>query len=120
MRVLRLRFCLIHISNQQEPVCRKVAGIHDMNAYPLKNGRTPGEVIDDLIADYGFRKVLFALAGRIIKRTRPPDTLPAPRLADQRGVDRLDDHVRRDIGLPPKERPNPLFLTQVYNSRDFL
>jgi hypothetical protein len=73
-----------------------------MNALPVKNP-TPQEIIDDLIADVGILKVLFATVARMFKRTRPPDSATFPGIARQPGVDELNDHLRADVGLPPKE-----------------
>ena len=96
----------------------------DMNALPLKNRPHLSEMVDELIADFGARRVLLALVARLIKRTRPPDTRPGRAtgqdLAAQAGVELLDDRVRADIGLPPKrERPN-VDLLAGYSSRHWL
>ncbi len=45
-----------------------------MNALPLKHGQTPAEVIDDLIANHGLKTVLLTIMGKLVKRTRPPDS----------------------------------------------
>jgi len=72
-----------------------------MNALPLNTPHTPREVIDDLIANFGFRRVFLAILSRMVRRSRPPDTAPFPELARQAKVDGLSDHLRRDLGLPP-------------------
>lgn len=74
-----------------------------MNALPLKPRASLRDHIDELIADYGVRPVLLAIAARIVKRSRPPDTLDAPDLSKQPGIDRLDNRLRADIGLAPLE-----------------
>lgn len=73
-----------------------------MNALPYKNPQTPGAVIDDLIANYGFRKVLLAVAARLFRKQHPPDSAEFPTLRAQPGVDRLTAHLRKDLGLPPE------------------
>ena len=94
--------------------------VTDMNALPLKQGPHLSEVVDGLIADFGLRRVLLALMARIVKRTRPPDTTSRHSLAAQPGVEWLDDRVRADIGLPPKEvRPN-IGLLDGYSSRHWM
>lgn len=72
-----------------------------MNALPLKNVQTPADVIDDLVASFGFRRVALAVIARIFRRTRPPDSATFPELVWQPGVDHLSDHLRRDLGLDP-------------------
>jgi len=72
-----------------------------MNALPLDTNHTPREVIDDLVANFGFRRVLLAVLTQIFKRSQPPDVGPFPRLETQGGVDGLSDHLRKDLGLPP-------------------
>lgn len=67
-----------------------------MNALPTKPA-TPKEIIDDLVADVGILKVVFVTIARAFKRTRPPNYKPLP------GVETLNDHLRADIGLPPRE-----------------
>ncbi|MEP1521950.1 hypothetical protein [Ascidiaceihabitans sp.] len=75
-----------------------------MNALPLDNSHTPREVIDDLIASFGFRRVFFAVLTRVFKRSRPPDAIGFGRLCAQTSTDHLCDHLRRDIGLPPNTK----------------
>jgi len=73
-----------------------------MNALPLKPNTNVKDTLDALIADHGLRPVLLSLLGRITKRTRPPDTkVGRPRHTPER-LDLLDDHLRADLGLPPK------------------
>ena len=72
-----------------------------MNALPVKTP-TPQEIIDDLVADVGIVKVIFATLVRLLKRTRPPDSETYPGLANQPGIDTLSDRLRADVGLPPK------------------
>jgi hypothetical protein len=78
------------------------ADVTRMNALPVKNP-TPQAMIDDLIATFGTKTVIFAMIARLFKRTRPPDSTTFPGIADQPGVDQLTDHLRADIGLPPNE-----------------
>ena len=91
-----------------------------MNALPLKNLTTPQELIDDLIADFGFRKVFLAIFARILRGTRPPDTKGGYRLHGHAHLDDLPDQVRKDIGLPPKRRQDDLHLLAGYSSRHWL
>ena len=72
-----------------------------MNALPIENAQTPREVIDDLVASFGLRRVLLAVITRVFRRTRPPDSPSFPNLRRQPGVDTLSEHLRRDLGLPP-------------------
>lgn len=72
-----------------------------MNALPLDNAQTPGEIIDDLVASFGARRVLMAVITRVFRRTRPPDSRSFPKLRWQPGVEDLSDHLRKDLGLPP-------------------
>ncbi len=91
-----------------------------MNALPLKNISTPQEVIDDLIADFGFRKVFLAIFARILRGTRPPDAAEVKTLEYHKDLDHLPDSVRADIGLPPKKRDDRLHLLDGYSSRHWL
>lgn len=89
-----------------------------MNALPLKNRREPSEIIDDLITDHGFLRVIWALAGRLIKRSRPPDAIiQKPRAYDPR-IDVLSDHLRRDLGLPPEGPPKAHVDLTAWAHRD--
>jgi hypothetical protein len=72
-----------------------------MNALPIENAQTPGDVIDELVASFGFRRVALAVIARIFRRTRPPDSVTFPALVRQPGVEHLSDHLRRDLGLEP-------------------
>ena len=72
-----------------------------MNALPLENAQNPREVIDDLVANFGLRRVLLAVITWSFRRTRPPDSPSFPNLRQQPGVDNLSEHLRRDLGLPP-------------------
>lgn len=69
-----------------------------MNALPIKTP-TPQDIIDELIADVGIKKVIWATITRLFTRTRPPDG----RIENQHGVDGLSDRIRADIGLPPQD-----------------
>jgi hypothetical protein len=69
-----------------------------MNVIPLRDDPAPIETLERLVARYGLRRVLLALA-RLALRPRPR----APR--DYPGA--LSDHMRRDIGLPPAPPPGP-------------
>ncbi|MCK0122279.1 MAG: hypothetical protein ABJO29_10285 [Yoonia sp.] len=69
-----------------------------MNALPIKTP-TPQEIIDDLVAEFGIKKVVLATVARLFKRTRPPDLA----VEKQPGVDGLSDRMRADIGLPPQD-----------------
>lgn len=76
--------------------------VTNMNALPVKNP-TPQQIIDDLIADVGIVKVTLVTFARLFKRTRPPDSTTFPGIRDQYEVKYLDDRLRADVGLPPKE-----------------
>lgn len=91
-----------------------------MNALHIKGTHTPHEVIDDLIADFGFRKVFLAIFARILRGTRPPDWVKMPKLGHHPSVDDLPDSVRADIGLPPKQRYDHLHLLAGYSSRHWM
>ena len=65
-----------------------------MNALPLKPGQTPAEIIDDLIANHGLKTVLLAIGGKLIKRTRPPDSTAGLDVRGQLHIDHLDDRFR--------------------------
>lgn len=91
-----------------------------MNALPVKSGPNLSEVIDELIANFGGRRVFLTIARRLLKRTRPPDTTGLARLSNQPGVEHLDDRTRADIGLPPKETARNLDLLAGYSSRHWL
>ncbi len=72
-----------------------------MNALPLKNPTPLAEVVDDLVANFGLRRVLLAVAARLFRNQHPPDSLSFPKLGRQPGVETLSDHLRQDLGLPP-------------------
>lgn len=72
-----------------------------MNALPVKNP-TPQEIIDDLVADVGIVKVAFVTFVRLFKRTRPPDSKTFPGIGQHPSIDKLDNRLRADVGLPPK------------------
>ncbi|MEM9583814.1 MAG: hypothetical protein AAGA08_11925 [Pseudomonadota bacterium] len=91
-----------------------------MNALPLKNISTPQEVIDDLIADFGFRKVFLAIFARILRGTRPPDAIAVEKLVKNGALDHLPNDLRADIGLPPKQRSDHLHLLDGYSSRHWM
>lgn len=93
--------------------------VTDMNALPVKNGPSLGELVDELIANFGGRRVFLAIARRLLKRTRPPDPTGLA-LRDQPGVELLDDRVRADIGLPPKRKGPDLDILAGYSSRHWL
>ena len=69
-----------------------------MNAIPLRDDPAPTETLERLVARYGLRRVLLALA-RLALRPRPP----VPR--EHPGA--LNDHLRRDIGLAPLSPRGP-------------
>ncbi|WP_341367530.1 hypothetical protein [Yoonia sp. BS5-3] len=73
-----------------------------MNALPLDTSQTPREVIDDLVASFGLRRVLLAVLTRVFRRSRPPDAPSFPNLHWQPDVDNLSAHLRQDLGLPPE------------------
>ncbi len=67
-----------------------------MNAVSFRPARELRAPMDDMIQSYGLFPVVAALIRAAFRRkkTRPPPI----RLAD------LSDHLRRDIGLAPRER----------------
>jgi hypothetical protein len=72
-----------------------------MSTLPLKNPQTLGAVVDELVANFGLRRVFLAVAARLFRKQHPPDSKSFPKLAQQPGVDHLTDHLRRDLGLQP-------------------
>lgn len=67
-----------------------------------------------MITDYGLRKILFALAGRLIRRPRPPDRTRKK----ESGLDVIPPYLRKDLGLPPQEPPRMIVdLTQLQKDR---
>ncbi len=72
-----------------------------MNALPMKNPQPLGAVVDELVANFGLRQVLLAVAARLFRKQHPPDSGTFPKLVKQPGVDRLSDHLRADLGLQP-------------------
>ncbi len=87
--------------------------LNKMNALPLKPQVTPHGEIDRLIADYGLRRILLALAGRLFRRSRPPDK------PKSRGrVDVIPPYLRKDLGLPPEPPPRIMIdLTHLNRGR---
>ncbi len=81
-----------------------------MNAVPLKPGPSLADVMDELIASYGVRGVMLALAAKMVKRTRPPDTKADLALRGQPELDLMPDRLRADIGLEPKPKQCPYVL----------
>ncbi len=82
--------------------------VTEMNALPLKHTKSPHEVIDALIADFGLKPVLMAFASRLLRRKTVLVSNEYPNLENQPGVAHLDDHLRADLGLPPKGDQSPL------------
>ncbi|WP_126978608.1 hypothetical protein [Frigidibacter oleivorans] len=66
----------------------------------MEHAKTRIPSIDATIAAHGAWRVLAVAAGRLL--TGPLRRRPAPTAAD-----RLSDHLRRDVGLPPKAAPPP-------------
>lgn len=89
-----------------------------MNALPLKNRREPSEIIDDLIADHGFVRVIWALVGGVGRRSRPPDRIYTDEIIDTPRIDLLSDHLRRDLGLPPEGAPKACVDLSIWARRD--
>ncbi len=89
-----------------------------MNALPLDNSHTPRDVIDDLIANFGFRRVFLAVLARMFKRSRPPDALEFKGLYSHSNADVLCDHLRKDIGLPPNTK-RKLEIDLIAINREF-
>jgi hypothetical protein len=80
-----------------------------MNALPIKTP-TPQDIIDELVAEFGIKKVVIATIARLFKRTRPPNTAPVPK---HPSVDQLSDRMRADIGLPPQEHGQPVKIDLI-------
>lgn len=78
-----------------------------MNALPIKH-QSPHDVIDNLIADFGIKPVLLAVAARLFRRKPARVSGEFPNLENQPGIAYLDDHLRADLGLPPKADRSPL------------
>ena len=57
--------------------------------------------LHDIIARFGARRVLFAA---LIALLRPQ---PAARTLPRDPLPKLDDHIRRDMGLPPRAASPP-------------
>lgn len=72
-----------------------------MNALPIKSHVSPHVAVDQLIADHGFGRIALAVVARIFRRSRPPDARPPQKLRHYH----LTEHLRRDLGLPPDDRP---------------
>ena len=79
-----------------------------MNALPLKSGRTPQAVIDELVADFGFKQVFLAVAARVFRKSGPAKKDQASQRENLLKVENMDDHLRFDLGLPPSS-DNKLF-----------
>ena len=79
-----------------------------MNAMPVKENNLLSEAVEELFASYGKRTVLFEVTARLFRKFHPPDTVSVSNL-DTFG---MSDHMRKDIGLPPKsdspQRINPV------------
>lgn len=103
-----------HLQKMERCCACSTDKVTTMNALPVKNS-TPQEIIDDLVADVGIIKVIFATIARVFKRSRPPDSLTFPGLAKQPGIDVLNNHLRADVGLPPKDagqiRVDPILMS---------
>ncbi len=72
-----------------------------MNALPMKNPQPLGALVDDLVAHFGLRRVLLAVAARLFRKQHPPDSPTFRKLGKQPGVDQLSNHLRADLGLQP-------------------
>ncbi len=72
-----------------------------MSTLPLKNPQTLGAIVDELVANFGLRRVLLAVAARLFRKQHPPDSQSFPTPNRQPDVDNLTDHLRRDLGLQP-------------------
>lgn len=80
-----------------------------MNALPIKTP-TPQNIIDDLVAEIGIKKVLLAIIARLFKRTRPPNVTY---IENHQDVEHLSDRMRADIGLPPQDHVQQLKIDQI-------
>lgn len=92
----------------------------NMNALPIKNRPSPHVIIDELIADYGLRTVFLTIVSRLVKRTRPPDPRKEARGLSRGELNLFDNHLRRDLGLPPaQEHRLQIDLTQLQQRQPF-
>jgi len=88
-----------------------------MNAVSLKPDSSVAETIDKLIASHGLRAVVLAVSARLLKRSRPPDTKADLAARGLPELDLMDDRLRADIGLAPKEKGNPHVLLGMATQR---
>ena len=93
-----------------------IGTVTEMNALPLKETKSPYDVIDALIADFGLKPVLLAFASRLFRRKVIQVSEHYPNLENQPGFAHLDDHLRADLGLPPKTDQSPL-VDQIISVR---
>jgi len=90
-----------------------------MNSVPVKHYENPRDVLDNLIADVGLKTVVLTLLSRVLKLHKAGNTVNAPELAKQPGVDQLSDHLRQDMGLPPNEKRNLIIDPVTINRHNF-
>ncbi|MGQ0566083.1 MAG: hypothetical protein ACT4OK_13575 [Gemmobacter sp.] len=76
-----------------------------MTAIILRDSTRPARAIEALVAWHGFWPVARALLAQAWHPRQPIWTGPA-----FAGEDRLSDHMRRDIGLPPMGAGSPSLI----------
>ena len=85
-----------------------------MNALPLKSPEPLNAVVDELVASFGLRRVVMAVAARLFRKQHPPDRRPFAVAGRRPAADYLSDHLRKDMGLPPdnygKVQIDPIML----------
>jgi hypothetical protein len=88
-----------------------------MNAVSLKPETSVAETVDKLIANHGLWAVLLTVGTRLLKRSRPPDTVADLAVRGLPELDLMDDRLRADIGLDPKPEKAPHVLLGVATHR---
>ncbi|MCY4335770.1 MAG: hypothetical protein OXC60_14025 [Litoreibacter sp.] len=91
-----------------------------MNALPLKRGPSPSEAIDALVKSHGLLPVVLAIGGRILKRSRPPDSTAGPHIGGQLHIDNVPENLRKDVGLDPVLRRDPYYHLAHVTYRDLI
>ena len=79
--------------------------LNRMNANPVKPPISLHDTVDELVANFGAKKILFEILARRLRKIHPPDKKGRDLLT----LDHLSDHVRKDIGLQPKSGGTQFF-----------
>lgn len=88
-----------------------------MNAVSLKPDASVAETLDKLIAHHGLGAVVIAVTARLLKRSRPPDSLADLAQRGQPELDLMPDRLRADIGLGPKPKGKSHLLLGIAAQR---